>query len=187
MFSILDKNHRAILSDKKSAQWKVWVADVLKRHTAAPNVWIAAKLNMGAPQFVSMLTSRFNQHKEKRDAAYQEFIQNITKWPLLTSFCPLFGGEKTALQPSFHISPSFILFNLFRPVVSFDFHLILNLPEWVGNHRVIVIQLRHNWGNWIDLNSIESCWVVFCFWNLSCRKAFWFRKLLVKKPFRRRA
>lgn len=79
MLSILDKNHRAILSDKKSAQWKVWVADVLKRHTAAPNVWIAAKLNMGAPQSVSMLTSRFNQHKEKRDAAYQEFIQNITK------------------------------------------------------------------------------------------------------------
>jgi REP element-mobilizing transposase RayT len=79
MLSILDKNDRAILSDRKSAQWKVWIADVLKRHTAAPNVWIAAKLNMGAPQFVSMLTSRFNQQKQKRDTAYQEFIQNITK------------------------------------------------------------------------------------------------------------
>jgi hypothetical protein len=40
-----------------------------------------------------------------------------------------FGGEETALQPSFDIPPSFIIFNLLRPVVSFDFHLILNLPE----------------------------------------------------------
>jgi hypothetical protein len=29
-----------------------------------------------------MLTSRFNHHKQKRDAAYQEFIQNTTKCPL---------------------------------------------------------------------------------------------------------
>ncbi len=39
------------------------------------------------------------------------------------------GGEETALQPLLHIPPGFILFNLLRPVVSFDFHLILNLPE----------------------------------------------------------
>ena len=58
----------------------------------------------------------------------------------LFAFC--FGGEKTALQSPFHIPPSFILFNLLRPVVSFDFHLILNLPERADNHRVIIIQLR---------------------------------------------
>jgi hypothetical protein len=34
-------------------------------------VWIASKLNMGAPQSVSILTSRFKQQ--------HEFIQNITK------------------------------------------------------------------------------------------------------------
>ena len=79
MLSILYKNHRAILSDKKSAQWKVWVVDVLKRHTAAPKCVDRSQAEYGTPQSVSMLTSRFNQHKEKRDAAYQEFIQNITK------------------------------------------------------------------------------------------------------------
>jgi hypothetical protein len=53
---------------------------VLKRHTAATNVWIASKLNMGAPQSVSILTSRFKQQqKQRKDIAYYEFIQNITK------------------------------------------------------------------------------------------------------------
>jgi putative transposase len=79
MLSTLQKNDSAILSEKKSAQWKVWVADVLKRHTAATNVWIASKLNMGAPQSVSILTSRFKQQqKQRKDIAYYEFIQNIT-------------------------------------------------------------------------------------------------------------
>jgi hypothetical protein len=44
------------------------------------NVWIASKLNMGAPQSVSILTSRFKQQqKQRKDIAYYEFIQNITK------------------------------------------------------------------------------------------------------------
>jgi len=46
-----------------------------------------------------------------------------------------FGGGDTALQPPLHIPPRFILFDLLRPVVSLDFHLILNLPERVDNHR----------------------------------------------------
>jgi hypothetical protein len=43
-----------ILSDKKSSQWKFWIADVPKHITAATNVRILDKLNMGAPQSVSM-------------------------------------------------------------------------------------------------------------------------------------
>jgi hypothetical protein len=43
-----------ILSDKKSSQWKFRIADVPMRNTAATNVRIADKLNMGAPQSVSM-------------------------------------------------------------------------------------------------------------------------------------
>ena len=80
MLSTLQKNDNAISSEKKSAQWKVWIAVVLKSHTAATNVWIADQLNMGAPQSVSMLTSRFKQQKQDRAAAYLKFTQNITKW-----------------------------------------------------------------------------------------------------------
>jgi REP element-mobilizing transposase RayT len=39
---------------------------------------------LGAPQSVSMLTSRFRQQKQNRDVAYLEFTQNITKgWTAL--------------------------------------------------------------------------------------------------------
>jgi len=79
MLSALEKDGNAVVSEKKSVQWKVWIADVLKRRTAATNVWIAGKLNMGAPQSVSMLTSRFRQQKQDRDVGYLEFTQNITK------------------------------------------------------------------------------------------------------------
>ena len=83
MLSVLQKNDEAITSEKKSAQWKVWIACVFKNQTAATNVWIADKLNMGAPQSVSMLTSCFKEQKQDLDAAYLEFNQNITKCPLL--------------------------------------------------------------------------------------------------------
>ncbi|HKK18308.1 MAG TPA: hypothetical protein VJ952_06455 [Opitutales bacterium] len=76
----MSKNEDAVLSERKSAQWKVWIADVLKNRTSATNVWIAGKLNMVAPQSVSILTSRFRREKKDKDNAYQEFIQNITKW-----------------------------------------------------------------------------------------------------------
>jgi hypothetical protein len=49
------------------------------RNTAATNVRIADKLNMGAPQSVSMQTNRFRQQNQDRDASYLDFIQNITK------------------------------------------------------------------------------------------------------------
>jgi len=68
-----------ILSDKKSSQWKFWIADVPKSNAAATNLRIADKLNMGAPQSVSMQTKRFRQQNQDRDASYLEFNQNITK------------------------------------------------------------------------------------------------------------
>jgi REP element-mobilizing transposase RayT len=79
MLSVLQKDDSAILSEKKSAQWKVWIAFMLKTRTSVTNTWIAEKLNMGAPQSVSMLTSRFGREKAAQDEAYQEFIQNITE------------------------------------------------------------------------------------------------------------
>jgi hypothetical protein len=79
VLSALDKDDEAISSEKKSAWWKVWGACVLKSNTAATNVWIADKLNRGATQSVSMLTSRFKRQKQDKEAAYLRFIQNITK------------------------------------------------------------------------------------------------------------
>ena len=43
MLSVLHKDDREILPDKKSAQWKVWIANVLKRNTAATNSGIYSK------------------------------------------------------------------------------------------------------------------------------------------------
>jgi hypothetical protein len=79
MLSVLHQDDHEILSDKKSSQWKFWIADVPKRNTAATNASIADKLNMGAPQPVSTQTSRFRQHIQDRDASNLQFIQNITK------------------------------------------------------------------------------------------------------------
>ena len=79
MLSVLHQDDNEILSDKKSSQWKFWIAYVPKRNNAATNVRIADKLNMGEPQSVSMQSNRFRQHNQDRDASYLQFIQYITK------------------------------------------------------------------------------------------------------------
>lgn len=75
----LEKDNAAILSEKKSARWKVWIANILKRHNSATNVWITTKLNMGAARSVSMQTSQLkNELSERKDPEYERFYQNIT-------------------------------------------------------------------------------------------------------------
>lgn len=78
--SILGKTPAQAESELKSAEWKVWIALVLKSRTSATNVWIAERLRMGAPQSVSILTSRLKQAtQQRRHPAFAEFYQNITK------------------------------------------------------------------------------------------------------------
>jgi REP element-mobilizing transposase RayT len=80
MLSELGKDEEAIRMDKKSTRWKVWMANVLKSHSSATNVWIAKRLEMGAAQSVSILTSRLKKElNEHSDPAYEQFYQNITK------------------------------------------------------------------------------------------------------------
>ena len=51
-----------------------------ERKSAASKVWIAERLQMGAPQSVSVLTSRLKKAGEQRRApAVAELSQNITK------------------------------------------------------------------------------------------------------------
>lgn len=73
------KNGESIRSARKSADWKVWIASELKKRTSAPNTWIARELNMGVPQAVSVLTSRFKTGNEAMDPSYRAFIQRFTE------------------------------------------------------------------------------------------------------------
>ena len=73
------KNNEDIHCERKSADWKIWVADQLKRRSSAPNAWISEKLNMGAAQAVSLHTSRFHKEANEGDTDYHEFIQRFTE------------------------------------------------------------------------------------------------------------
>ena len=76
--SILGKTLAEARNERKSAAWKVWIARVLKTQTSAPNVWIAERLQMGAPQSVSVLTSRLKEAVEqRRNPAFAEFYRNM--------------------------------------------------------------------------------------------------------------
>lgn len=64
--------------DKKSADWKVLVAALMKEKTSATNVWIAGKLNMGVPNAVSRYVGYFEEAGQKTTSIYQELTANIT-------------------------------------------------------------------------------------------------------------
>jgi len=66
--------------DKKSAEWKIWIAAQLKRNTSAPSTWIAQKLNMGSPQLVGVYVNRLLRKLEKSsNPGYEEFISQYTE------------------------------------------------------------------------------------------------------------
>lgn len=73
------KNKDSIQRDRKSADWKIRIAYELKTRTSAPNTWIARELNMGVPQAVSVMTSRFKAENRMKDLSYNAFIQRITE------------------------------------------------------------------------------------------------------------
>lgn len=67
-------------AEKKSADWKIWIASELKRTTSAPSTWIAEKLNMGAPQLVGTYVNRLRRGLAKEEnASYQDFICRYTE------------------------------------------------------------------------------------------------------------
>lgn len=74
----LNKTQDDIDASLKSDDWKVWIAYTMRQKTAAPNVWIASKLNMGAPQAVSMHTGKFAR-KTVKDSGFREFILRFTE------------------------------------------------------------------------------------------------------------
>lgn len=59
---------------------KVRVASVLKRKTSAPSTWIAERLNMGAPQLVSVYVNRLRRElAEQPNPDYDKFILKYTE------------------------------------------------------------------------------------------------------------
>lgn len=64
---------------KKSEQWKIWVAAELKRRTNAPNAWIARRLHMGVPHAVTVHVGAFERGKNKDFKDYRKFIERFTK------------------------------------------------------------------------------------------------------------
>ena len=54
----LKKKESAIAQDPKGADWKVRIAKRLRKQTTAKNPWIAERLQMGHPNYVSNLVNK---------------------------------------------------------------------------------------------------------------------------------
>jgi putative transposase len=54
----LGRSEKEVRSEPKGADWKVEIARKLRRETTASNPWIARRLNMGHPNYVSNLIHR---------------------------------------------------------------------------------------------------------------------------------
>ena len=74
---IAGKTSEDINQAPKSAEWKVMIACGLKRHTSAPNPWIARELNMGVPHGVSRYVGKFRAADGEATEAYQRMIARI--------------------------------------------------------------------------------------------------------------
>ena len=57
------KTAAQVRSDRKSAEWKIVVADEIKRTTQAPNGWIAEHLNMGSGAAVSQYVGQWRREE----------------------------------------------------------------------------------------------------------------------------
>jgi hypothetical protein len=73
----LGKDAQSILADKKSAEWKVTLATVMKQKTSATSVWIAGKLNMGAADGVSRYVSTFKMRGGGQSKRFIELTTNM--------------------------------------------------------------------------------------------------------------
>lgn len=64
----IQKTAAEVQNDRKSAGWKIGVADELKRSTQAPNGWIAERLNMGSGTAVSQYVGQRRRQKAARSS-----------------------------------------------------------------------------------------------------------------------
>jgi REP element-mobilizing transposase RayT len=77
--SALEKNRESIVTDLKSAKWKIILAALLKQKTSATNVWITRQLNMGTSDAVSRYVSEFKQRGGMLEAEYKKLTTKVMK------------------------------------------------------------------------------------------------------------
>ena len=77
MLSYHGKSQQEIVTDRKSAEWKVMIAYYLKRHTAVTNGWLSQQLNMGVLNGVSRYVALFEKEKGPKKRAYKQMIAGI--------------------------------------------------------------------------------------------------------------
>ena len=75
----LGKDNRAIREEPKSADWKVMLSAVLKRHTSVTNVWITRMLNMGIPQAVSQNVGKLRASGIEETEAFRRLQAAMTQ------------------------------------------------------------------------------------------------------------
>ncbi|MSU51143.1 MAG: transposase [Opitutus sp.] len=64
-------------ADRKSAPWKIAVADHLKQSTHASNRWLTEHLQMGAPVAVSQYVSAFRHHRSTDQSFIRQFTEKL--------------------------------------------------------------------------------------------------------------
>ena len=68
---ILKKTKEEINAERKSAEWKLAIALLIKERTSARNGWIASRLNMGGSNSLSHNVGVFRREQKNRSRAYR--------------------------------------------------------------------------------------------------------------------
>ncbi len=66
------KSRSNIVSENKSAPWKVMIAYYMKKNTLVSNTWLGEHLHMGRPQGVSQYVSAFGKSKDFKSSQYKK-------------------------------------------------------------------------------------------------------------------
>ena len=74
---VAKKNPDAVRTAIKSAAWKLAIASWVKSRTHAPNSWLSAQLNLGAPSAFSSNLTRFRKRQQATDKTWARLIKNI--------------------------------------------------------------------------------------------------------------
>ena len=71
------KSRSDMLSEKKSAPWKVMIAHYMKKNTLVSNKWLGEHLHMGRPQGVSQYVAAFEKAMGFKKTQYKKMTGRI--------------------------------------------------------------------------------------------------------------
>jgi len=73
----LNKTNSDIKAEKKSAEWKLAIASILKTRTTAPNLWISKRLDMGAASTMSSNLSNYLRGKKRKNKIVRKLEKTL--------------------------------------------------------------------------------------------------------------